>query len=126
MAETVPLVIDQGEDWTAQIVWTDSQDEPLPVIHPCRMDIKGLGGQILAQLYTDPDLPEGELPTISLSTETGLMQLHIPAEQTVAMAAGMYQYDLFCTLDAGDGPVATQVSRLLYGPVTVNKRVTAM
>lgn len=123
MAELLPIVIDQGESWTTQLVWTDNFDEPLPVIHPCRMSIRALGGQTLADLYTDPEIPEGETPSIALSTETGLVQLHIPAEQTAAMPPGQYHYDLFLTLDAVE-PAGNQTHRLVYGPVTVNKRVT--
>lgn len=126
MAETLPLVIDQGEDWTAQIVWTDDYDEPMPVIHPCRMAIREASGRTMAELYTDPDIPDGDIPSISLSTETGLIQLHIPAEQTSYIPPGAYHYDLFVTLDSGGTPVTTQQRRLLYGPVTVNKRVTLM
>lgn len=124
MAENLPLVINQGEDWTVQIIWTDSFDEPLPVIHPCRMSIKSQAGQTLAELETDPDIPEGEVPTIALSSEQGLLQLHIAAEQTAAMPPGFYHYDLFVTLDAEDDFPGDQRHRLLYGQVTVNKRVT--
>ena len=39
-AAHVPMVIYQGEDWTTQVVWTDEYDEPVIVVHPCRMDVK--------------------------------------------------------------------------------------
>lgn len=127
MAENLPMVIDQGSDFTAQLIWTDSFDDPVAVVHPCRLDIRGAANQPIASMETDPELPEGETPSISLSTETGLLQLHLPAEQTAAMLPGVYHYDLFATLDAGaDSPMPTQVQRLIYGSVTVNKRVTVM
>lgn len=128
MAENLPMVIDQGEDFTAQLIWTDSFDDPIPVVHPCRMDIRAaLGNQMLATFETDPNIPEGETPTIALSTDTGMIQLHLAATQTAAMPPGLYHYDLFASIDAGvDSPIATQVSRLVFGVVTVNKRVTLM
>lgn len=123
MAEIVPLVIDQGEDWTTEIVWTDQYDEPLPVAHPCRMAIRSTAGQTVAELYTDPATPEGTVPSIAYSTETGLLQLHLPASQTGAIPPGEYHYDLFVTLTT-DTYAGDQLVRLLYGPVVINKRVT--
>lgn len=126
MAETVPMVIDQGEDWTVEIVWTDNFDEPNPVVHPCRMAIRSTSGQTIAELLTDPTLPTGTVPSIAVSTETGLIQLHLAASQTSAMPPGQYHYDLFITLDTGQTYPGPQTIRLLYGPVTVNKRVTLL
>ena len=123
MAEVVPMVIDQGEDWTTEIVWTDQYDEPLPVVHPCRMSIRSTAGQTVAELETDPSLPEGTVPSIAYSTETGLLQLHLPSTQTAAIPAGEYHYDLFVTLET-DTYAGNQIARLLYGQVIVNKRVT--
>ena len=127
MAEAVvPMVINQGEDWTSEVVWTDNYDEPIPVVHPCRMDIKGLDGQTVYQLETNPDLPEGEIPSIGLSTNVGLIQLHIPYTVTQGLNPGEYHYDLFATVDYGTTFPGPQRERLLYGSVTVNKRVTQM
>ena len=36
-AALVPLVIDQGEDFTAQIVWTDEYDRGQAMIAPMRI-----------------------------------------------------------------------------------------
>ena len=125
-AANVPMVIDQGEDWTTEIVWTDNYDEPVNVVHPCRLDVKAISGQTILSLETDPDIPEGEIPPINISPDLGLIQLHIPRAQTGALLPGQYQYDLFVTCDDGDEFSGLQVTRLLYGQVTVNKRVTQM
>lgn len=125
-AANVPLDIDQGEDWSAHIVWTDSYNEPIPVIHPCRMDIRDSIGTVIHSLETDPDVPEGTIPGLALSTETGLIQMHMDSEVTAAMNPGVYFYDLFVSTDDGAVYAGNQISRLLYGKVSVNKRTTVL
>src|SRR5215510_1331108 len=77
-AANVPMEIDQGEDWSVQIIWTDDFDEPWPVIAPARLDIKNKAGAVQITLQTpDTEVPEGTIPDIGLSTDIGLIQLHI-------------------------------------------------
>jgi len=125
-AAFVPMVIDQGEDWTSDVIWTDGYDEPLAVVHPCRMDIKSSAGATLLTLETNPDIPDGEIPSINLSTEVGLIQMHVTESITASLPPGEHKYDLFVTVDDGTSPVGPQKIRLLYGSVTVNKRVTLL
>lgn len=126
-AAFVPLDIDQGEDWTASIVYTDELDQPHNVIAPCRLDIKSSTGATQLSLSTpDVDLPEGEIPEIGLSSELGLIQLHIEDGVTAGMVPGVYQYDLFVTVNDGDEYVGDQVQRLIKGQCTVNQRVTVL
>ena len=123
-AENLNIYIDQGEDWTTDIVFTDSYNEPLPVVHPCRMDIKSSDGTLVYTLESDPSLPEGEVPTMNVSTEIGLVQLHIEDTVTAAFPPGEHIYDMFITVD--DGTNASQRLRPLYGKVQIGKRVTVM
>lgn len=122
----LPMEITQGEDWTVQVVWTDNYDDPQFVVHPCRMDIKSPTGGTLIQLETNPAIPDGEVPTIGLSEEMGLIQLHLDADSTSAFPPGIYNYDLFVTADDGSNYPGPQQTRLIYGTVSVNKRVTLM
>lgn len=123
----VPLEIDQGEDWTASIVYTDDFDQPYNVIHPCRLDIKNRQGAIQLSLTSpDVEVPEGTIPEIGLSSEIGLLQLHIEDTITAAMQPGVYKYDLFVTVNDGDEYAGNQIQRLIYGTVTVNQRVTRL
>ena len=127
MAEYCPLDIDQGEDWTVDIVWTDMFDEPVELSHPCRMDIRSKSGQIFAQLETNPTLPDGEVPSMNVSSSMGLIQLHMPYTQTQELLPGVeYQYDLFVTSGLTTDYGGQQRHRLLFGPVSVNKRTTRM
>lgn len=125
------LVIDQGEDFTAQIYWTNYFDEPFPVVPPMRMHIRSSLGQTVADLYVpDTPAPDGTINPIEYNQSTGWVQLHIPESQTSTMPAGVYQYDLFVHVDAGDYQVAGQTQdfyqsvRLLWGQVSVNQRIT--
>ncbi len=126
MPANVPMVITQGEDWTTQIVWTDDSDEPLNVIHPCRMDIKSTTGQTILTLESIYEPEEGVIPGIALSSEIGLIQMHIPRDMTAGLLPGNYHYDLFVTTDDDTLYIGPQVSSLIYGAVTVGKRVTVL
>lgn len=123
---SVDIDITQGEDWTTDVIWTDQLDDGIPVVHPCRMDIKSFGGQTLISLTTNPDIPEGEIPGIKASTNIGLLQLHIPKASTVNFPPGQYRYDLFVTTDDGDEYAGPQTVPILVGRVNVHKRTTQM
>lgn len=126
-AANVPMEIDQGEDWTSTIVYTDDFDQPYNVIPPCRMDIKNDQGATQLSLSTpDYDLAEGEIPQIGLSEEIGLIQLHIEDSITSSLRPGVYKYDLFVTVNDGDEYAGSQKQRLIAGVCTVNQRVTVL
>lgn len=126
-AAFVPMEIDQGEDWTASIVYTDEFEEPFNVIAPCRLDIKNRMGATQLSLQTpDTEVPEGTIPEIALSSEVGIIQLHIEDSVTAALQPGVYKYDLFITVNDGNEYAGNQVQRLIYGDVTVNQRVTQL
>jgi hypothetical protein len=124
-AASVPLVIYQGEDWTSQIIWTDELDEPIQVVHPCRMDVKTQAGQTVLSLESVAEVEEFTVPDISLSTEIGLLQIHIPSQMTAALMPGNYHYDLFVSTNDGTF-IGPQVVPLCYGSVSVSKRVTVL
>ena len=117
----------QGEDFTAQIIWTDDFGEPQRLTKPIRLDIVGAGSQTVVSLTTpDMELPEGEIPEISYSPDIGLIQIHIPNSQTVTLPPGRYHYDLFVTVSDDFEYAGNQIHRLLVGQVVVNKRITRM
>jgi hypothetical protein len=121
------MEIDQGEDWTTTIVYTDDFDEPYNVVAPCRMDIKNQQGAIQLSLETpDEEVPDGTIPSIGVSEEIGLIQLHIEDSVTASMVPGVYKYDLFVTVNDGDEYAGNQIQRLIAGTCTVNQRVTQL
>lgn len=125
-AEGVTLVIDQGEDWTTDVIWTNMFDDPVRVTHPARMEIKTFNGQVVAELESNPDIPDGEIPGINLSEDIGLMQLHIAKDVTASLPPGSYFYDLFATVNDDNTYAGLQVARVLVGTAIVNKRYTHM
>jgi hypothetical protein len=126
-AAKVDLEIDQGEDWAAQIVYTDEYDEPHKIVHPCRLDIKNNTGAVQVSL-SSPDTapPEGTIPEIAISTDIGLIQLYLEDTATAALVPGQYKYDLFVTITDGNAYAGNQIQRPIQGMVTVNKRTTEL
>jgi hypothetical protein len=121
------MEIDQGEDYTTSIVYTDNYDEPYNIVGPCRMDIKSNQGATQLSLTTpDVEPPEGTIPEIAISSEIGLIQIHIEDAVTAALLPGVYKYDLFVTINDGNEFAGNQIQRLIYGDVTVNQRVTKL
>lgn len=126
-AASVPIDIWQGEDFSAQIIWTDDFDEPQQLIAPARMDIVDQTNQLLHSLATpETPPPEGTIASITLSENIGMIQLHIPYTVTQNFVPGDYHYDLFVTVSDGGTYATAQRVPLIYGPVTVNKRTTVM
>ena len=68
---------------------------------------------------------ENTVPGINLSSEIGLLQLHIPNSMSSALIPGNYHYDLFVTTNDGTF-IGPQAVPLMYGAVSVSKRVTVL
>lgn len=125
-AAFVPLYIDQGEDFTAQLIWTNAHDEPQPLVHPARMWIKDATGAVLAELETEEDPVPGTIPSIALSPLLGLVQIHMSSGETAALTPGEYAYDIFVTVDDNGEYAGPQVHRLVKGTVTIDRRYTEL
>lgn len=124
MAGRVELWVDQGADFTAQIVWNDFTDNPIPVTNPMRMDVKSPYGQVMFSLFPPETLPPADVPAMTYNTDNGMIQIHMSKEQTQLLEGGTYNYDLFATVDDGDAGTGDQLVALLYGPIIVRPRIT--
>lgn len=124
-AGRVDFIIEQGEDWTCQLVWSDYYDNPMKVTVPMRMAIKSPFGQIVHELVV-PETPPGpdEIAPIAFASESGLIQLHLDAAVTASLQPGSYSYDLFCNVEESEAYAGTQQVKLIFGTVTVRGRVT--
>lgn len=122
-AALVDLEIDQGADYGVQLYWTTMDQQPYTVLAPMRMEIRDDVGNTMYTLTTTDGTSTGT-QTILYNSDTGLIQLMIPAEDTSGFPSGVYVYDLFITYVDNMDTNATRIHRLVQGNVYVNKRVT--
>lgn len=122
-AAPVDIDIDQGADFGVQIYWTSMDQQPFTVLAPMRMEIRDAVGNTLYTLATN-DGDTTATTTILYSSDTGLIQLMIPAADTTNFPAGVYSYDLFVTYQDNAVTNATRLARLLRGNVYVDRRTT--
>lgn len=118
---SVNLSIDQGADYGLQIYWTDAGNNPFTVLHPMRMDIKSSTGVVVHSLTTETQ--DDTQPDILYNSDSGLIQLTIPASATSNFPAGQYAYDLFVSYSDEANGLARLV-KLIQGIVYVYGRVT--
>jgi hypothetical protein len=125
-AAQVDLTLDQGSDFGVQIYWVDGDRNPFTVLSPMRMEIKSDLGQVMYTLESDDDQPDPTLQTILYNSESGLIQLQIPASATAAFPPGLYSYDLWVTYQDNAVTNATRLRPLIRGNIYVNGRVTSV
>ena len=119
------FVIDQNADFIAEVYWTDYNNIPIAVVEPIRMEIRSKTGQLEAELIYDGSLPDGQTPpSITYNSDSGLIQLHMPAEQTNTMHPGIFNYDLFVTYADAQNNATLRRHRMLYGQVEVRGKIT--
>jgi hypothetical protein len=123
-AGRVDLELDQGADYAAQIYWTDGEQNPYTVKSPMRMEIRNETGSVAYTLQTDDNAPVDATKTILYNSDSGLIQLNIPASDTSKLGSGNYTYDLFVTYMDNEVTGTTRLHRLIAGYLTVNGRVT--
>lgn len=124
MAGHVDLYVDKGADFTAQFVWNDFTDNPIPVTLPMRMDVKSPYGQVMFTLFPPDPVPPDQVPAMTYNTDSGMIQIHMAKEQTDLLEGGSYSYDLFVSVDDGSAGTGDQLVVLLYGSVIVRPRIT--
>lgn len=123
-AGRVDLEIDQGADFGLQIFWVDGDQVPFTVLSPMRMEIRNETGQVAYALQTDDAAPADAIKTIIYNSDSGLIQLNIPAVDTANLRPGTYFYDLFVTYVDNEVTLETRLKRLIAGNISVNGRVT--
>lgn len=126
VAGRIDLVIERGEDWSVQIQSLDDHDRAKPLVEPARMDIRDSMGGVIHSLVSDasPDQPLDVIPALSISGDTGLIQLHIPRSITIGFIPGSYKYDLFITVSDDGLYAGLQVSKELEGNVVIKSSET--
>ena len=122
----VPLDVYQGEDWSAQIIVTDQNNETVSLVRPMQMDIVNVFGELMLSLTVPLSGTDGVIPEIDFSPDIGLIQLHIARAVTAALPAGTYSYDLFASVSDGAAYAGNQRIAVLNGSFNVSKRITEM
>jgi hypothetical protein len=108
------FVIDQGANWFITVVYKDSAGTPINLTgYTAALQIR----DTYADTTTDLSLssPNGG---ITITAATGTLAITATAEQTGAIAAGNYVYDLEITSSGG------VVTRLIQGKISVSPQVT--
>ena len=112
-AGTHNFVIDQGADWYATFVYSDSAGTAI--------DLTGYTAALQLRLTYAESTTAISLTSssgITITAATGTIVVHATAAQTRAIAAGTYVYDLEITSPA------SIVTRLVGGKVNVSPEVT--
>lgn len=108
MATKANLVIDQGTTFTTDLTMTDEEGSPL--------NLTGYtANSQIRKWYTSSNATATF--TTSINANTGVISLSLTANQTGAMTAGRYVYDV----EISDGAI---ISRIVEGIVTVTPQVT--
>jgi hypothetical protein len=121
-AGVVDLMMDQGEDWSIQIYWTDMYNNALEIVDPIKMDIKNDAGQVIYSMQFG--VLEGSIATISYAGDSGFIQLQIPTAITRDFVPGNYFYDLFISTPDPDSDIPVKLTRLIKGQLFVDAKVT--
>lgn len=108
MATKANLKIDQGTDYVTSVNLTDDDGDPI--------SLSGYtGAGQIRKYYTSTNAVDF---SVSVDANTGVVTLTLTSEQTNAMEAGRYVYDVELT------DSSNTISRVLEGIVTITPGVT--
>ena len=122
--DTLEFEMTQGEDWAVQIFWTDEDGDPIPVISPCRMEVRDTTGALILQ-FADANAAATK-PSVTITGSQGLLQLSCPTVYSKTVNPGMYLCDLWVTANNGVSPFTAQDVPVASGRFIVMPRQTIM
>jgi hypothetical protein len=108
------FTVDQGAQYTTQVIWADSSGTPI--------DLTGYTAAMQLRLQAASPNPSALNLTssnggITITPLAGEMDILMTTAQTGALAAGFYVYDLEIALSG-------VVTRIIQGQITVSAQVT--
>jgi hypothetical protein len=116
MAVAYNLVINQGADWFFTVTYEDPSGTPINITdYTAALQVRSLPSSPTYVLSLTTE--EG----ITITGETGVIEIHATADQTRIIDEGTYVYDLEITSPAT--PLAV-VTRLVQGQAIVSAEVT--
>lgn len=126
-AETGSLVeieVVIGEDFAAQIFWTDEYSNPIPITDPVLMDVLDANGQIAMRFTSSSNVDTD--PHLSFTGYIGFLQLTAPRSVTETLIPGSYAFDLFAAVSDSSAPFNRQIKQVISGYVTALPRVSRL
>jgi len=124
--ENLEIELTAGEDFAAQIYWTDEDGDPIPIQEPCRLEVRDSAGLLVMQFATENAASYATKAAIILTGSQGLMQISVPTSITKTVAPGTYLFDLWATTADGVSPFASADSPVASGTFIVLPRITIM
>jgi hypothetical protein len=124
--ETLEIEVVIGEDFSAQIAWTDEDGNSVPVAAPCRMEVRDMASQLVIQFDTSNAGSAATKAALVLTGSDGVMQISAPRTITDALLVGRYLFDLFAVVPLSPAPFPSQEVQVCNGWFIVSPRVTIM
>ena len=106
--EVLEIEVVVGEDFAAQIVWTDEDGAAVPVVAPCRLEVRDMGNALVIQFDTASAGSATTKAALVLTGSDGVMQISAPRTITTGLKAGRYLFDLFAVTSPSPAPFASQ------------------
>jgi hypothetical protein len=125
-SDTIEIWIDIGEDFAAQIYWTDSNGNAIPITSPARLEVRDSLGNRVLQFDAANSGSAATKAAILITGSEGLLQLSCPKALTKTLEPGRYLFDLFATNNSGFSPFPTQEVKVADGWVVAQGRTTVM
>jgi hypothetical protein len=125
-SEVLEIEVVQAEDFAAQIVWTDEDGAPIPVIAPCRLEVRDMNGTLVIQFATENAGAATTKAALVLTGSDGVMQISAPRTVTDDLKVGRYLFDLFAVTSPSPAPFTAQEVQVINGWFIVTPRVTVM
>ena len=124
--ETLEIEVVVGEDFAAQIAWTDEDGNAVPVVAPCRLEVRDMANNLVIQFDTTNAGSATTKAALILTGSDGVMQISAPRAITTALKPGRYLFDLFAVTTPSPAPFTSQEVQVINGWFLVSPRVTIM
>jgi len=124
--EELEIELVQGEDFSAQIYWTDEDGNAMPCTTPGRLEVRDMYGAMLLQFASENAGSVATKAALVITGSDGIMQISAPRSVTTPLVPGRYLFDLFAVANNGVSPFTTQEVQVCSGWFIVSTRVTKM
>ena len=114
------ITVDQGADFGMQLIWTDQNNQPYRVVHPCRMQVRANTGQCILDVVSHASPGK---PRLAYSTDGGVIQMMVSSGVTRRLPVGKHSFDLLASYEDQVNGVR-RIAKVLSGTLTVEPTLT--